>query len=156
MAQGSRTRRKRVLASSLFTLAAIVFMLFGVYGCEGGDSKYARHMFQLDGGTHVIQIDREAEGGDNAIWFGVTSSWRQGVPSQWQPLGPGAKSIRWTATIDCKNREWTPYNHDTYPYVNGEGDKMGCLLMRPVKQPFSGGGWDMKRPILEYICGPNT
>ena len=156
MAQRSLTRRKRVLASSLFTVAAIVFTLFVVFGREGGDSKYAKHMFQLDGGTHVIQIDRESEGDNNTIWFGVTSSWRQGVPSQWEPLGSGARSIRWTATIDCKTREWTPYNHDTYPFVNGEGDKMGCLLMRPVKQPFSGGGWDMKRPILEYVCGVST
>ena len=156
MAQGSRTRRKRVLASSLFTVAAIVLTLFVVYGGEGGKSEYEKHMFQLDGGTHVVQIKRDAKGDGNTIWLGVTSSWRQGVPSQWEPLGSGAKSIRWTATIDCKNREWTPYNHDTYPYVNGEGDKMGCLLMRPVKQSFSDKDWAMKRPILEYVCGVST
>ena len=156
MAHGPWTRKKPILAVSLLVMVAVVFALFGVYGREGDDSKYAKHTFQLDGGTHVIQIDREAKGDDNTIWFGVTSLRRQGVPNQWEPLGSGAKSIRWTATIDCRNREWTPYNHDTYPYVNGEGDKMGCLLMRPVKQSFSDKDWAMKRPILEYVCGVST
>ena len=156
MDHGPRTKRKSTLAVSFFAMVAVVFTLFGVYGPEDGDSKYEKYTFQLDGGVHVIQVDREKSGDDNSIWFGVTSSWRQGVPDHWEPLGSGAKSIRWVATIDCKNREWTPFSHDTYPYLNGEGDKMGCLLMRPMKQPFSGDGWAMKRPILEYLCGVGT
>ena len=86
MAHGPWTRQKPILAVSLLVMVAVAFALFGVYGREGDDSKYAKHTFQLDGGTHVIQIDREAKGDDNTIWFGVTSLWRQGVPNQWEPL----------------------------------------------------------------------
>ena len=86
MDHGPRTKRKSILAVSFFAMVAVVFTLFGVYGPEDGDSKYEKYTFQLDGGVHVIQVDREKSGDDNSIWFGVTSSWRQGVPDHWEPL----------------------------------------------------------------------
>ena len=78
MAHGPWTRKKPILAVSLLVMVAVVFALFGVYGRESDDSKYAKHTFQLDGGTHVIQIDREAKRDDNTIWFGKRSGiWNQ-------------------------------------------------------------------------------
>ena len=156
MTKEAKTGRKTMLAASSILMAVVVITLFRLHRQEGNDNNFAKHIFELDGGTHVIQFDRGVKGSRNTIWFGVTSSWPQGVPSQWEPLGSGARSIRWTATIDCKNREWTPYTHDTYFHVTGEGDKLGCLLMRPVKQGFSDRGWAMKRPVLEFVCGVST
>lgn len=152
MAKEARIARNTILAVSSTVMAAVVITLFNVHGRDGQNGNYAKYTFEVDGGTHIIQIDRDAKGNSNTILLGVTSSWTQGVPSKWDPLGSGAGSIRWTATVDCKNQEWTFYSHDTYPHVDGEGDKMGCLLMRPVKQSVSDIGWAVKRPILGYVC----
>ena len=38
-----------ILAVSLLVMVAVAFALFGVYGREGDDSKYAKHT--LGGGT---------------------------------------------------------------------------------------------------------
>jgi len=156
MAKEANTGRKTMRVVFSIVVAAVIVTLFRLHGRGGDNSNFVKHTIEVDGGTHVIQLDRDVKGDRNTIWFDVTSSWPQGVPSQWEPLGSGAKSIRWTATIDCKSRRWTPYNHDTYSHVTGDGDKLGCLLMRPVTQGFSDRGWVMKRPILEYVCGVST
>lgn len=49
MAHGPWTIQKPILAISFLAIAAVVFTLFGVYGREGDDSKYAKHT--LGGGT---------------------------------------------------------------------------------------------------------
>lgn len=133
---------------------------FGVYKVEKLEDKIragdevSSYSLYLDNGTHLIHIKTKWNEEENQIWLKATSSWLSGVPEKWRPVMPNAKSIRWTAIVNCKESQWRLTSYDTYMGLGGNGDKPAVTdIWSRTMHPFSDSRSKVYAPLLDYVCG---
>lgn len=157
MAQGSIGQFKLLLFISLLALALAGFGLYKAISLErilNRVPEFSSYTFQLDGGTHLIKVRSRWIEDKEVLYLGVTSSWPDGVPEKWNPVFPGAKSIRWWADqVNCRDKEWISSNHDTFWGLGGSGGQPAHTDHWGSKKTFAGARWSGKAQIFEYICG---
>ena len=143
----------------VLALIALGLASFGVYKVKeledemrAGD-EVSSYSLYLDNGTHLIHIKTKWNEEDEEIWLRVTSSWPSGVPQKWRPVMPNAKSIRWTATVNCKKNQWRLTTHDTYMGLGGNGRKPAYTEMGGTLRSFNDTQSAAYASLLDYVCG---
>ena len=156
----NRTMQRWPLVLALMALGLASFGVYKVKELEdemrAGDevSSYSLH---LDNGTHLIHVQTKWNEEDSEIWLRATSSWPSGVPEEWRPVMPNAKSIRWTATVNCKESQWMLTSYDTYMGLGGNGRKPAITdIWNRTMRPFSDSRSKVYAPLLDYVCGVSS
>ena len=76
------------------------------------------------------------------------------TPEECIPAMPNAKSIRWTAIVNCKENQWRLTSYDTYMGLGGNGGKRAITdIWSRTMRPFNESRSKVSAPLLDYVCG---